>query len=99
MLLLSLHSYLQLLGESKVDELDVSGRVQKQVLRLEVPVDYPPGVQVVEGLDHARGVEAGGGVVKVAAIPGGKICKIVLSSLQKCRTLGWSRALLPGSSP
>ena len=34
-----------------------------------LPVDDPPGVEVVEGLDDAGGVEAGGAVVKVAAVP------------------------------
>jgi hypothetical protein len=33
-----------------------------------IAIKCKPGVQVVEGLDHAGRVEAGGAVVKVAAI-------------------------------
>ena len=42
--------------------------IQQEVLRLQVPVDDPPGVQVVEGLHDAGGVEPGGAVVKVAPV-------------------------------
>ncbi len=60
---------LELLGEPKVDEFDVSGGVEEQVLRLEVPVDDAPAVQVVEGLHHAGGVETGCRVVEIPPIP------------------------------
>jgi hypothetical protein len=60
---------LQLFGETKVDELDVAGAVEKQVLGLEVAVDDASRVQVVERLHHASGVEACRAVVKVSAVP------------------------------
>ena len=60
---------LELLGESKVHQLDVAGPVQEEILGLQVPVDDPPGVEVVEGLHNAGRVETGGAVVKVSAVP------------------------------
>ena len=63
-------AHLEFLCESKVHEFDVTDGVEEEVLRLEIPVDDPPAVQVVKGLDYARCVEAGGAVVKVTAVPG-----------------------------
>ena len=61
--------YLQFLGEPEVDELDVADPVQQQVLGLEVPVDDAAAVEVVEGLNHAGGVEPRRRVVEVATVP------------------------------
>jgi hypothetical protein len=62
-------SHLELLGEAEVHQLDIAGGVQQQVLRLEVPVDDAPAVQVVECLHHAGSVEPGRRVVEVAPVP------------------------------
>ena len=56
------------LGEPEVDHLDVSPGVQEEVLRLQVPVDDPPGVEVIDGGYDAGHVEPGGGVVEPAAV-------------------------------
>lgn len=45
-------------------QFDVTFRVQHEVLRLEVPVEDRPAVQVLEGLGHAAHAELGGGLVK-----------------------------------
>ena len=60
---------LEFLGEPEVHQLDEAGRVQQQVLRLQIAVDDPPGVQVVEGFDNAGCVEPRSSVIKVPAIP------------------------------
>jgi len=59
---------LQLLGEAKVYQLHISAFVEQQILRLQIPVDYVPRMQVIEGLHHTRRVEAGGAVIKVALV-------------------------------
>ena len=43
---------LQPLGNAKVGQLHVAGRVEQQVLRLEVPVDDPLRVQVVQSFNE-----------------------------------------------
>ena len=45
------------LGEAEVDELEVAAAIEEQVLRLEVAVDVPPLVQVLERRGDARRVE------------------------------------------
>lgn len=47
-------------------QFSVSPVVQDDVLRFEVSVDYPSGMQERQGLDDAAGVEAGGAVIKGA---------------------------------
>ena len=50
----------QLLGETKVGQLDVAGGVEEQVLRFEISVDDASGVKVVEGKDDAGDIEGSG---------------------------------------
>ena len=37
---------------------------EEEILRLEVSVDNPPGVEIIKGAHHARNVEPGGVVIK-----------------------------------
>ena len=59
----------QLLGETKVGELDVAGGVEEQVLRLEISIDDASGVEVVEGKDDAGDIEGGGLVREPPTVP------------------------------
>jgi hypothetical protein len=51
----------QPLRKTKVDKLDVALGIQKQVLRLDVPVGYPPLIlmQVLQNQDDFGCIEAG----------------------------------------
>mmetsp|Transcript_70 Transcript_70/g.283 ORF Transcript_70/g.283 Transcript_70/m.283 type:complete len:342 (+) Transcript_70:594-1619(+) len=49
---------LDTLGKAKVGDFDVARVIKQQVLRLEVPVDDGLSVQVLEGKDDLRGIEA-----------------------------------------
>ena len=51
-----------------VYQFDVAVGVEEQVLRFEIAVDDVARVEVIERLDDARRVEAGGGLVEVAAV-------------------------------
>ena len=59
---------MQFLGEPKVNQFDIAVRVQQQIFWLEISVDNPPAVEVVEGLDDAAGVETSGRIVEVPPI-------------------------------
>ena len=59
----------QLLGETKVGELDMAVPVQQDVLRLQVPIDDVPGVQVLDGTDDLSSVEQPGVAGEAAAVP------------------------------
>ena len=52
-------SALESLGESKVDQFDITLRVQQQVLGFQIAVGNASTVQVVEGFHNASRVEAG----------------------------------------
>lgn len=54
-------SILQLLGETKVGDLQVAVPVQQQILRLQVPVHDVQRVQVLQGQDNLAGIEVGCG--------------------------------------
>ena len=55
----------RLLGKAEVDHLDVTLRVEQQVLRLEIAVDDLPVVQILEGRYDDRRVEGGHGLLEV----------------------------------
>merc|ERR1711936_743065 len=57
------------LGEAKVDHLDVALLVQKQVLRLEISVDDSSVVEVLKCAHHTGNVKTSCGVVEPASIP------------------------------
>ena len=59
----------QLLGEPEVGELDVAISVQQDVLRLQVPIDDVPGVQVLDGTDNLGRVEQPSVAGEAAAVP------------------------------
>ena len=56
-IIISGHNPRKRLGEPKVAQPPVAARVDKDVLGLEVAVDHPATVEVLEGEDDAAGVE------------------------------------------
>jgi len=47
----------QLLGKTKVSQLDVAGRIKEQVLWFEIPVDDASGMEVIKGEDDTGDIE------------------------------------------
>ena len=57
--------YLDPLSQPHVSQLEVSIATNEAVLRLDIPVDDGPGVQVVQGFHHTPNVEPGSQVRQV----------------------------------
>ena len=57
--------YLDSLSQPHVCQLEVSIATNEEFLRLDIPVDDGPGVQVVQGLHHAPNIEPGSQVRQV----------------------------------